>query len=83
MSKITLPLYNFFMQKVKELRSQYNIQKTVLTIFLLFHTSFLSQGQISLSFPVSRAVIQRDNANRASLNIAGHIKMPLIELKLV
>ena len=83
MYKIFLQLHNLSMQKIKELRRHYIIQKTVLTIFLLFHTPFLSQGQISLSFPVSRAVIQRDNANRASLNIAGHIKMPLIELKLV
>lgn len=73
------------MQKTKELRRHYIIQKTILTIFLLSHTPFLSQGQISLSFPVSRAVIQRDNANRASLNIAGHIKNTVdrIEARLV
>ena len=73
------------MQKVKELRSHYNIQKTVLTIFLLSCSPFLSKGQILLSFPVSRAVIQRDNANQASLNIAGHIKNAVdrIEARLV
>ena len=85
MYKIFLQLHNLSMQKIKELRRHYIIQKTVLTIFLLFHTPFLSKGQISLSFPVSRAVIQRDNANRASLNIAGHIKNTVdrIEARLV
>jgi len=73
------------MQKNKELRSYYIIQKTVLAIFLLFNMLFLSHGQISLSFPVSRVVIQRNNANQASLNIAGHIKNSVdrIEARLV
>ncbi len=60
-------------------------QKTLLGVFLLFISSFLSQGQISLSFPVARVVIQRNNANQASLNIAGHIKNSVdkIEARLV
>ena len=85
MYKIFLKLHNFSVQKIKELSSPYNIQKTVLTIFLLFYLLFLSSGQILLSFPVSRAVIQRNNANQASLNIAGHIKNAVdrIEARLV
>ena len=60
-------------------------QKTLLGIFLLSISSFLSVGQISLSFPVARAVIQRNNANQATLNIAGKIKNSVdkIEARLV
>ena len=60
-------------------------QKTLLAIILLSFISFLSQGQISLAFPVPRAVIQRNNANQASLNIAGRIKnrVDKIEARLV
>ena len=60
-------------------------QKTLLGLILLSFTSFFSQGQISLAFPVPRAVIQRNNANQASLNIAGRIKQSAdkIEARLV
>ena len=60
-------------------------QKTLLGVLLLSFSSFLSFGQISLSFPVARAVIQRNNANQASLNIAGRIKNSVdkIEARLV
>jgi hypothetical protein len=60
-------------------------QKIIFEIFLLSISTFLAQGQISLSFPVPRAVIQRNNANQASLNIAGHIKTTYdrIEARLV
>jgi hypothetical protein len=60
-------------------------QKTLLGMILLSFTSFFSQGQISLAFPVPRAVIQRNNANQASLNIAGRIKQSVdkIEARLV
>ena len=60
-------------------------QKTILGLVLLCFTSFISQGQISLAFPVPRAVIQRNNANQASLNIAGRIKQKVdrIEARLV
>lgn len=60
-------------------------QKTVFGIFLLSLSTFLAQGQISLTFPVPRAVIQRNNANQASLNIAGQLvisKHLWIELRL-
>jgi hypothetical protein len=62
-----------------------SIQKTLLGMILLSFTSFLSKGQISLTFPVPRAVIQRNNANQASLNIAGRIKQSVdkIEARLV
>jgi hypothetical protein len=54
-------------------------------MILLFSTTFLSKGQISLTFPVSRVVIQRSNSNQASLNIAGRIKQSVdkIEARLV
>ena len=60
-------------------------RKTPLAIILLSTISFLSQGQISIIFPVPRAVIQRDNANQASLNIAGRIKNQIdrIEARLI
>lgn len=60
-------------------------QKTIFGIFLLSLFTFLAQGQISLTFPVPRAIIQRNNANQAILNIAGHIKSPVdrIEARLV
>jgi len=60
-------------------------RKTPLAIMLLSLVSLLSQGQISIIFPVPRAVIQRDNANQASLNIAGRIKNQVdrIEARLV
>jgi hypothetical protein len=62
-----------------------SIQKTLLGLILLSFTSFFSQGQISLTFPVPRAVIQRNNSNQASLNIAGRIKQSVdkIEARLV
>lgn len=60
-------------------------QKTFLATILWSLVSLLSQGQISLAFPVPRAVIQRNNANQASLNIAGRIKnrVDRIEARLV
>lgn len=85
MYKITLHLKKNSIQKIYELCSYNIIHKTVLLVFLFLHASLLSHGQISLSFPVSRAVIQRNNANQASLNIAGHIKNSVdrIEARLV
>lgn len=60
-------------------------QKTIFEVFLLFLSTCSVQGQISVTFPVPRAVIQRNNANQASLNIAGHLKTPMdrIEARLV
>lgn len=60
-------------------------KKVILSIALLLFINFLSEGQISLTFPVNRAVIQRNNANQASLNIAGRIKnrVDRIEARLV
>ena len=60
-------------------------QKIFLGLVLMSMSNFLSYGQISLAFPVSRAVIQRNNANQASLNIAGRIKnrVDRIEARLV
>lgn len=59
--------------------------KFFLGILLFSFITFCSQGQISLVFPVPRAVIQRSNANQASLNIAGRIKQSVdkIEARLV
>lgn len=61
------------------------VQKTFLGIFFLILSAFSTQGQISLTFPVPRAIIQRNNVNQASLNIAGHLKTPVdrIEARLV
>lgn len=85
MYKTTLHSKKFSIQKMNELCSYYITQKTVMLLFLLLHACLLSHGQISISFPVSRAVIQRNNANQASLNIAGHIKNSVdrIEARLV
>ncbi len=60
-------------------------QKILLIIFLWSFVNLTSQGQISLSFPVPRAVIQRNNVNQATLNIAGRIKNKVdrIEARLV
>lgn len=59
--------------------------KTTLVVISLSFPLFKSQGQISLAFPVPRAVIQRNNANQANLNIAGRIKQSVdkIEARLV
>jgi hypothetical protein len=43
------------------------------TLYVLLLFSSPAYTQISLRFPVSRVVIQRNNANQASLNIAGNI----------
>jgi hypothetical protein len=60
-------------------------QKILLGVLLWSFVNLPSQGQISLSFPVPRAVIQRNNANQAALNIAGRIKNKVdrIEARLV
>lgn len=85
MYKIALHSKKNSIQKINELCSYYITQKTVMLLFLLLHACLLSHGQISISFPVSRAVIQRNNANQANLNIAGHIKNSVdrIEARLV
>lgn len=69
----------------KYFSKKYHTPKTLLGMILLFSTTFLSKGQISLTFPVSRVVIQRSNSNQASLNIAGRIKQSVdkIEARLV
>ncbi|MEY4540687.1 MAG: hypothetical protein RLZZ306_2444 [Bacteroidota bacterium] len=58
--------------------------KTTLVVVLLL-SNFILKAQISLAFPVPRAVIQRNNSNQASLNIAGRIKQKVdkIEARLV
>jgi hypothetical protein len=60
-------------------------QKTLLGTLLLSFTFNSLQAQISIAFPVPRAIIQRNNANQASLNIAGRIKQSVdkIEARLV
>lgn len=60
-------------------------QKLLLGLVLMLMSNLLTYGQISLAFPVPRAVIQRNNANQASLNIAGRIKnrVDRIEARLV
>ena len=40
-------------------------------VFMLFSLS--ADAQITLNFPVPRAIVQRNNANQANLNIAGRI----------
>ncbi|MDZ7897322.1 MAG: hypothetical protein U5N85_04740 [Arcicella sp.] len=52
-------------------------------VFIFF--SCRATAQITLNFPVSRAVVQRNNANQANLNIAGRINIVAdrIEARLV
>jgi hypothetical protein len=45
----------------------------IVFLFILLQFSFTTIAQISIKFPVTRAIIQRNNANQASLNIAGNI----------
>ncbi len=56
----------------------------LLSLLICFF-SFSGIAQISVVFPVSRAVIQRNNANQASLNIVGRINVAAdrIEARLV
>lgn len=42
-------------------------------VFILF--SQWVNAQITINFPVPRAVVQRNNANQANLNIAGRINI--------
>lgn len=52
-------------------------------VFILFYLS--ADAQITLNFPVPRAIVQRNNANQANLNIAGRINVAAdkIEARLV
>jgi hypothetical protein len=54
-----------------------------ITLFTLFFR--VADAQITLNFPVARAVVQRNNANQANLNIAGRINIVAdkIEARLV
>jgi hypothetical protein len=59
--------------------------KHFLGIILFIHFSQRANAQITLNFPVARAVVQRNNANQANLNIAGRINITAdkIEARLV
>lgn len=46
--------------------------KFVVTLSLLILTSFFSIGQISITFPMEKAVFQRSVNNSATINIAGN-----------
>jgi hypothetical protein len=63
----------------------FSTRKCVLSSLYVFFLPFLGTAQISVTFPVSRAVIQRSNANQASLNIVGRINISAdrIEARLV
>ena len=80
-----LKSYCPYKSKRQHLNSNLVTKKTLLGGVLLSLFSFLCHGQISLSFPVARAVIQRNNANQANLNVAGRIKNSVdrIEARLV
>ncbi|MES2519615.1 MAG: hypothetical protein V4585_15980 [Bacteroidota bacterium] len=61
--------------KKQSIIGNFHSPKIILGSIFLTLISFLSFGQISVTFPVPRAVIQRNNANQANLNIAGHINI--------
>ena len=84
LSLLTLRIYCIFYKVLYFFKVAFS-RKAFLAIMLVSLISFLSQGQISITFPVPRAVIQRNNANQASLNIAGRIKIQVdkIEARLV
>lgn len=77
--------HHFCLFKEQSFKKFFYAQKPLFRILLLSFSTFIAQGQISVTFPVPRAVIQRNNANQASLNIAGHIRTPYdrIEARLV
>jgi hypothetical protein len=62
-----------------------NAVKYFLGIILSIIFSSWASAQITLNFPVSRAVVQRNNANQTSLNIAGRINIAAdkVEARLV
>jgi hypothetical protein len=62
-----------------------NFVKYFLGTILFVLLSQWANAQITLNFPVSRAVVQRNNANQANLNIAGRINIVAdkIEARLV
>lgn len=61
------------------------VRKYLSLSLLICLVSFSGIAQISVTFPVSRAVIQRNNANQANLNIVGRINISAdrIEARLV
>lgn len=58
---------------------------TLLGIIVFLFVLYGANAQITLNFPVPRAVVQRNNANQANLNIAGKINIVAdkIEARLV
>jgi hypothetical protein len=52
---------------------------------LLCYGPLLAQGQLQISFPVSRMVLQRSPANTATIRVTGHYTVPLqrIEARLL
>ena len=50
------------------------------TIFLVL-ISFWAKAQIQVTFPINRAIIQRDNANKATLRITGYYTTPITRVE--
>ena len=68
------PLYGYLV----DLYARTFTDSTVLTVFML--ASFISLpslAQIKITYPISRQVVQRDNSNQATIQIAGSYGQPL------
>jgi hypothetical protein len=59
----------------KKILAKKHFVKYFLGTILFAHFSQSTNAQITLNFPVARAVVQRNNANEANLNIAGRINI--------
>lgn len=59
--------------------------KFVVSVILLFFISFFTVGQISITFPMEKAVFQRSSNNSATINIAGNYSstMSSVEVRFI